>query len=103
MMRRAMNYEVQGKKVRRLLCIKMTIQGMARKLDGDYERNINAYYRPYQRYYFSRDGARRDEDGHYYITGHVHNAINVKRVSIRPTKRVMVRVKGMPCFVYYWL
>ena len=51
--------------------------------------------------YFSGDAARRDQDGHYYITGHVDDAINVKGVSIGPNEieDEIVRVKGIPSFV----
>ena len=50
---------------------------------------------------FSGDAARRDQDGHYYITGHVDDAINVKGVSIGPNEIEddIVRVKGIPSFV----
>ena len=98
---RTMNYEVQVNKVDTVLHIKKTIQGMARRLDCNYERNTDVYYRPYQVYYFSGDAARRDQDGHYYITGHVDDAINVKGVSIGPNEIEddIVRVKGIPSFV----
>lgn len=51
---------------------------MARTIYGDHEKFLNTYYRPYPGLYFSGDGAMRDEDGHYQITGRVDDVINVK-------------------------
>ena len=36
---------------------------------GDHQRVIDTYYSTYKGYYFTGDGARRDEDGYYWITG----------------------------------
>ena len=38
---------------------------------------IDTYFKPYPGYYFTGDGARRDEDGYYWITGRVDDVINV--------------------------
>ena len=51
---------------------------MARTIYGDHEKFLNTYYHPYPGLYFSGDGAMRDEDGHYQITGRVDDVINVK-------------------------
>jgi acetyl-CoA synthetase len=44
---------------------------------GDHQRCVDTYYAPYPGYYFTGDGARRDEDGYYFITGRVDDVINV--------------------------
>ena len=56
-------------------------------------------------YYFSGDGARRDEDGHYHITGRVDDVINVKgvRIGTAEIEDVMVRIVDTPCFIDCWL
>ena len=44
---------------------------------GDHERFIQTYFSTFPGYYFTGDGARRDEDGYYWITGRVDDVINV--------------------------
>ena len=51
--------------------------GQMRTVYGDHERFINTYFRTYPGSYFTGDGARRDEDGYYWITGRVDDVINV--------------------------
>ena len=51
---------------------------MARTIHGDHEKFLNTYFRRYPGLYFTGDGALRDEDGHYQITGRVDDVINVK-------------------------
>ena len=41
------------------------------------KRCIDTYYSTYPNYYFTGDGARRDEDGYYWITGRVDDVLNV--------------------------
>lgn len=60
------------------LCIKKPWPGMARTIYGDHEKFLNTYFRPYPGLYFTGDGALRDEDGYYQITGRVDDVINVK-------------------------
>jgi len=48
-----------------------------RTLFGDHERFIETYFKKFSGKYFSGDGARRDEDGYYWITGRVDDVINV--------------------------
>lgn len=50
---------------------------MMRTLYGDHERFIDTYFKMYPGYYFTGDGARRDEDGYYWITGRVDDVLNV--------------------------
>ena len=48
-----------------------------RSIYGDHQRVIDTYYSTYSDYYFTGDGARRDADGYYWITGRVDDVINV--------------------------
>jgi acetyl-CoA synthetase len=48
-----------------------------RTVYGDHARFIDTYFRTYPGSYFTGDGARRDEDGYYWITGRVDDVINV--------------------------
>jgi acetyl-CoA synthetase len=60
-----------------LLAIKASWPGQIRGVYGDQERMVETYFKPYPGYYFTGDGARRDQDGHYWITGRVDDVINV--------------------------
>ncbi|RAN75730.1 acetate--CoA ligase [Bacillus sp. SRB_336] len=51
--------------------------GQVRTIYGDHQRFIDTYFSAYPGNYFSGDGARRDEDGYYWITGRVDDVINV--------------------------
>ena len=51
--------------------------GQIRSVYGDHQRVIDTYYSTYPGYYFTGDGARRDEDGYYWITGRVDDVMNV--------------------------
>lgn len=51
--------------------------GMLRTLYGDHQRMVDTYFTTYEGKYFSGDGARRDEDGYYWITGRMDDVINV--------------------------
>ena len=50
---------------------------MLRTVYGDHERFKQTYFSNYKGLYFTGDGARRDEDGYYWITGRVDDVINV--------------------------
>tara|TARA_R110000868_G_scaffold14525_1_gene67488 strand:- start:1471 stop:3408 length:1938 start_codon:yes stop_codon:yes gene_type:complete len=60
-----------------VLAIKESWPSQIRSVYGDHQRMIDTYLKPYPGYYFSGDGARRDEDGYYWITGRVDDVINV--------------------------
>jgi acetyl-CoA synthetase len=60
-----------------LLAIKASWPGQIRSVYGDPQRMVDTYFKPYPGYYFTGDGARRDEDGDYWITGRVDDVINV--------------------------
>jgi len=51
--------------------------GQMRSVYGDHQRFIDTYFKTYPGTYFTGDGARRDEDGYYWITGRVDDVINV--------------------------
>jgi acetyl-CoA synthetase len=59
------------------LIIKDSWPGMLRSIYGDHERFKQTYFSNYPGLYFTGDGARRDEDGYYWITGRVDDVINV--------------------------
>jgi acetyl-CoA synthetase len=59
------------------LVMKDSWPGMLRTVFGDHERFKQTYFSNYPGYYFTGDGARRDEDGYYWITGRVDDVINV--------------------------
>ncbi|WP_119395932.1 acetate--CoA ligase [Salinibius halmophilus] len=51
--------------------------GQMRSVYGDHQRFIDTYFSAYDGKYFTGDGARRDEDGYYWITGRVDDVLNV--------------------------
>jgi len=69
--------EIEGNDVSGNLVIKASWPGQIRTVYGDHQRVIDTYYKQYPGYYFTGDGARRDADGDYWITGRVDDVINV--------------------------
>jgi acetyl-CoA synthetase len=59
------------------LVIKESWPSQARTVYGDHKRFIETYFSAYPDVYFTGDGARRDEDGYYWITGRVDDVLNV--------------------------
>jgi acetyl-CoA synthetase len=59
------------------LCLRDGGPGMARTVFRDHERFLKTYFSAYPGLYFTGDGARRDTDGYYWITGRVDDVINV--------------------------
>ena len=51
--------------------------GQMRTVYGDHKRFYETYFQMYPGYYFTGDGARRDEDGYFWITGRVDDVLNV--------------------------
>ena len=51
--------------------------GQARTLFGDHDRFVDTYFKTFPGMYFTGDGARRDADGYYWITGRVDDVLNV--------------------------
>ncbi len=60
-----------------MLAIKASWPSQIRSVYGDHQRCIDTYYTTFPGYYFSGDGARRDADGYYWITGRVDDVLNV--------------------------
>ncbi|MEE8437487.1 MAG: acetate--CoA ligase, partial [Candidatus Neomarinimicrobiota bacterium] len=69
--------EIKGNNVQGLLAIKSAWPGMLRTLYGNHERFRQTYFSTFPGYYLTGDGARRDEDGYYWITGRVDDVLNV--------------------------
>ncbi len=59
------------------LCIRDSWPGQMRTVFGDHARFVQTYFSTFHGLYFTGDGARRDEDGYYWITGRVDDVINV--------------------------
>ncbi|MFN3580163.1 MAG: acetate--CoA ligase [Pseudomonas sp.] len=59
------------------LIIKRSWPSQIRTVYGDHQRLIDTYFSAYKGVYFTGDGARRDEDGYYWITGRVDDVLNV--------------------------
>ena len=59
------------------LCIAHSWPGQMRTVYGDHQRFIETYFTTFPGRYFTGDGARRDEDGYYWITGRVDDVLNV--------------------------
>jgi acetyl-CoA synthetase len=59
------------------LVIKRSWPSQIRSIFGDHDRMIQTYFATYPGCYFTGDGARRDEDGYYWITGRVDDVLNV--------------------------
>jgi acetyl-CoA synthetase len=69
--------EITENGVEGYLCIKFPWPSMLRTTYGDHERCRNTYFSHYKGYYFTGDGAKRDENGMYRIIGRVDDVINV--------------------------
>ena len=59
------------------LCLARSWPGQMRTVYGDHRRFVDTYFSSFPGLYFTGDGARRDEDGYYWITGRVDDVINV--------------------------
>ncbi len=59
------------------LVLKHSWPGQMRTIYGDHQRFHETYFKMYPGLYFSGDGARRDADGYYWVTGRVDDVINV--------------------------
>jgi acetyl-CoA synthetase len=59
------------------LCFADSWPGQARTILGDRERFLRTYFSAFPGFYFTGDGARRDADGYYWITGRLDDVINV--------------------------
>jgi acetyl-CoA synthetase len=69
--------EIEGNNEEGYLCIKFPWPSMIRTTFGDHERCKLTYFSTYKNYYFTGDGAKRDNNGMYRIIGRVDDVINV--------------------------
>jgi len=69
--------EIDGNSVQGLLALKSSWPGQMRTIYGDHKRFFDTYFSQFSGYYFTGDGARRDEDGYYWITGRVDDVLNI--------------------------
>jgi acetyl-CoA synthetase len=69
--------EIDGNPAEGNLAIKHPWPAMMRTVYGDHKRFFETYFAMFPGYYFTGDGARRDEDGYYWITGRVDDVLNV--------------------------
>ncbi|MFO1347905.1 MAG: acetate--CoA ligase [Pseudomonadales bacterium] len=60
-----------------MLAIKASWPAQIRTVYGNHQRLLDNYFAQYAGYYFTGDGARRDEDGYYWITGRMDDVLNV--------------------------
>ncbi|GIX30752.1 MAG: acetyl-coenzyme A synthetase 2 [Porticoccaceae bacterium] len=68
--------EIQGPGSGKLV-IKASWPSQLRTVYGDHQRLVDTYFRQHPGYYTTGDGARRDEDGYYWITGRIDDVLNV--------------------------
>jgi acetyl-CoA synthetase len=69
--------EIKGNPAEGLLVIKKSWPGQMRTLYGDHQRFFETYFSQFKGYYFTGDGAKRDKDGDYWITGRVDDVLNI--------------------------
>ncbi len=69
--------EIEGNPAQGNLAIKHPWPSQMRTVYGDHDRFFETYFSMYPGYYFTGDGAKRDQDGYYWITGRVDDVLNV--------------------------
>ena len=69
--------EIEGNPAEGALAIKHPWPSQMRSVYGDHKRFYETYFAMFKGYYFTGDGARRDKDGYYWITGRVDDVLNV--------------------------
>jgi len=69
--------EINENSAEGLLAIKYSWPGQMRTIYGDHKRFFDTYFSQFEGYYFTGDGAKRDVDGDYWITGRVDDVLNV--------------------------
>ena len=69
--------EIEGNPAEGNLAMRGPWPSMMRTVYGNHQRFFETYFAMFKGYYFTGDGARRDEDGYYWITGRVDDVLNV--------------------------
>ncbi|NQU67005.1 MAG: acetate--CoA ligase [Candidatus Marinimicrobia bacterium] len=89
--------EKPGNGVEGLLAIKSSWPGQMRTVYGDHKRYIDTYFSLYPGYFYTGDGAKRDEDGYYWITGRVDDVLNVSghRIGTAEVEGGIGKAKGV--------
>ncbi|MBI89099.1 MAG: acetate--CoA ligase [Candidatus Marinimicrobia bacterium] len=89
--------EIEGNDVSGLLAIRSSWPGQMRSVYGDHKRFIDVYLSQFPGYYFTGDGARRDKDGYYWITGRVDDVLNVSghRIGTAEVEGAIGKAKGV--------
>ncbi|EEB89671.1 hypothetical protein MPER_12207, partial [Moniliophthora perniciosa FA553] len=89
--------ELDGPGVEGVLAMKAPWPSIARTIWGDHARYLDVYMKPYPGYYFTGDGAARDEDGYIWIRGRVDDVINVSghRLSTAEIESALIMHKGV--------
>ncbi|KAA3619512.1 MAG: acetate--CoA ligase [Calditrichaeota bacterium] len=79
------------------LAIKAAWPSLMRTVYGDHDRFIQTYFARFPGYYFTGDGARRDEDGYYWITGRVDDVLNISghRIGTAEVEGAIGRTDGV--------
>ncbi|MCR9279290.1 MAG: acetate--CoA ligase [Pseudomonadaceae bacterium] len=79
------------------LVITSSWPGQIRTVYGDHQRVIDTYYSTYKGFYFTGDGARRDADGYYWITGRVDDVMNISghRMGTAEVENALVEHDGV--------
>ncbi|KAK4057085.1 acetyl-coenzyme A synthetase 2 [Microbotryomycetes sp. JL221] len=88
---------VEGNQKEGVLAIKKPWPSIARTVYGDHKRFLETYMKPYPGYYFTGDGAGRDQDGYYWIRGRVDDVINVSghRLSTAEIESALIQHNGV--------
>ncbi len=76
------------------LVIEKSWPSQIRTVYGDHQRMISTYFETYQNIYFTGDGAKRDEDGYYWITGRVDDVLNVSGHRLAREAKVLRNIKN---------
>ncbi|ODV62248.1 acetate--CoA ligase ACS2 [Ascoidea rubescens DSM 1968] len=89
--------ELKGNDVAGVLAIKNSWPSMARSVFRNHDRYIDTYLKPYPGYYFTGDGAGRDNDGYYWIRGRVDDVVNVSghRLSTAEIEAALLEHSGV--------
>ena len=89
--------EIEGNDVSGLLAIKSSWPGQMRTIYGDHDRFLDVYFSQFPGYYFTGDGAKRDQDGYYWITGRVDDVLNVSghRIGTAEVEGAIGKAKGV--------
>ena len=89
--------EIEGNDVSGLLAIKSSWPGQMRTIYGDHDRFLDVYFSQFPGYYFTGDGAKRDKDGYYWITGRVDDVLNVSghRIGTAEVEGAIGKAKGV--------